>query len=236
MCDIAKIYVTCFVEDPVSGPLCNAEPTSASPTTPVSELTTATSVASPPQTTTGTAPHTTTGTGSVDSTNGNTDSSTNVGAPRSGSLSTTYTIITFIGVCIVAALFLFVAVTFAAVKYKRKRSDTTSVHHKKCDPVTVNESVLYSELTDVPMEQSQQESCPIYETIMTIPESTARISATDVCSSDLKENIAYEASPADLKENIAYETHLNPVDLLDNIAYETSKKIITQTNEAYGAF
>ena len=92
------------------------------------------------------------------------------------------------------------------------------------------------------MEQNQQESCPVYETIMTMSENTARIPTTDGCRADLKENIAYayethlkpmnlqeniayEASPADLKENIAYEKHLNPVDLKENIAYEASKEI-----------
>ena len=222
--------MTCFEDDPVPGPLCNnvsAEPTSASPTT---HLPSATSVASPP--------HTTTGTDSTDldptnSTSG-TDSSipeTNVGEPRSDPLGTTYTIIIFIAVCIVAALFLIMAVMFAVVKYKKyKHSDTI----KKSDP---DESVLYSEVTDVPMEQRQQESYPVYETIMTvtISENTARIPATNGCQADLKENIAYEthlnpvnlqeniayeASPVDIKENIAYETHLNPVNLKKNIAYE----------------
>ena len=188
-CNSAKIYVTCFEDDPVPGPLCNnvsAEPTSASPTT---QLPTATLVASPP--------HTTTGTDSTDPTNSTsgTDSSipdTNVGAPRSDPLGTTYTIIIiFIVVCIVAALFLFVAVMFAVVKYKKcKHSDTTNIHFKKRDP---DESVLYSEVMDVPIEQRQQESCPIYETIMMVSVNTARIPSTDACPVDLKENIAYEA-------------------------------------------
>jgi hypothetical protein len=56
------------------------------------------------------------------------------------------------------------------------------------------------------MEQSQQESCPIYEIIMTISETTARIPTTDACP----------------VKNTAYET--------------SSKKITTQTNEAYGVF
>ena len=218
--------MTCFKEDPSSGPLCNTVSTSAYPITPVSELSPATSVASPP--------HTATGTDSTDTTNSGTTPSTNVGAPNSGPLGTTYTIIIFNAVCIVAALFLFMAVTFAVVKYKkyRKYSTTTSVHFKKHDP---DESVLYSEVMDVPMEHRQQESCPVYETIMTVSVNTARMPATDACPVDLEENIAhetylnpvnlqeniaYEASPADLKENIAYETHLNPVNLKKNIAYE----------------
>ena len=114
-----------------------------------------------------------------------------------------------------------------------KHSDTilVSVHLKKSDP-------------DESMEQRQQESYPVYETIniMTMFENTARIPATDGCQADLKENIAYEthinpvnlqeniayeASPVDIKENIAYETHLNPVDLKENIAYEAIKEITT---------
>ena len=211
-CNSAKIYVTCFKEDPVSGPLCNsvsAGPTSASPTT---QLPTATSVASPP--------HTTTGTGSTDPNNSGITPSTNVGVPSSGHLGTTYTIIIiiFIAVCIIATLVLFMAVMFAVIKYKKyKHSDTANVHFKKHDP---DESVLYSEEMDVPIEQRQQESFPVYETIMKVSVNTARISATDAYPVDLEENIAYETSPADLKENIAYETHLNPVDLKKNIAYE----------------
>ena len=94
-------------------------------------------------------------------------------------------------------------VTFAVVKYKCKHSDTESIHWKKGDPIDVNESVLYS---DVPTVQSQQESSPVYETIIMMKsEGTARVPATDAYSVDLKENIA-------------------------------SKKITTQTNEAYGIF
>ena len=110
---------------------------------------------------------------------------------------------------------------------------------KHSDTIKNDESVLYSEVTDVPMEQRQQESYPVYETIMTVTisdsENTARIPAINGCQADLKENIAYEThlnpvnlqeniayepSPVDIKENIAYETHLNPVNLKKNIAYE----------------
>ena len=84
-------------------------------------------------------------------------------------------------------------VMFAVVKYKKsKHSDTTNIHFKKRDP---DEPVLYSEVIDVPIEQRQQESCPIYETIMTMSVNTARIPSTDAaCPVDLKENIAYEAT------------------------------------------
>ena len=147
--------MTCFEDDPCSN--VSAEPTFASPTT---QLPTATSVASPP--------HTTTGTDSIDPTNSSSgkDSSipeTNVGAPRSDPLGTTYTIIIiFIAVCIIAAFFLTMAVMFAVVKYKMyKHSDTilVSVHLKKSESIA--------------MERRQQESYPVYETIMTMSENTA---------------------------------------------------------------
>ena len=103
--------------------------------------------------------------------------------------------------------------------------------HDKSDPVDINEPVLYSELVDVPIEQSQRKG-PVYETIMTKPENTANVSATDsTYLVDLRENMAYEITPVNLEDNVAYD--INPVDLKENIAYETSKKITTQTNEAY---
>ena len=102
--------------------------------------------------------------------------------------------------------------------------------------VDVNELALYSEVMDVPMEQSQQKSSPDYETVMIMSENTAEIPVTDAYPVGFKENIAYEANPADLKENIASETHLNPMDLQGNIAYETSKKITPQSNDLWSVY
>ena len=83
------------------------------------------------------------------------------------------------------------AVVFAVVNYKKyKHSDTTNSHSKKHDP---DESVLYSEVMDVPIEQRQQECFPIYETIVMMSVNTARIPSNNACPMDLKENIAYEA-------------------------------------------
>ena len=236
-CDIniQKIFITCFKSDLVSVPGIQCNMSVSSTLTSVSELPTTTSLASPA--------HTTTRAYFTDATNSGTDSSTpgtTVGAPRSGEqgpLGTTFTTIIVVAVCIVAALFFFMVVTLAVVRYKCKHSDTESIHYKKRDPVDVNESVLYSELMDVSIKQNQRESSPVYETIVTKSEGTARIPATDTYPVDLKENIAYEASPEDLKENIAYETHLNPMDIQENIAYyEASKKITTEANEAYDEF
>ena len=195
------VFITCFKSDPASVPGTQCNMSISSTLAPVSEVPTTTSLASPA--------HTTTRADFTDATNSGTDSSTpgtSVGTPRSGEqdpLGTTYTTIIVVAVCIVAALFLLMVVTFAVVKYKCKHSDTANVHYKKGDPADVNESVLYS---DVPIVQSQQESSPVYETIiMTKSEGTARVPATEAYSVDPKENIA-------------------------------SKKITTQTNEAYGVF
>lgn len=109
---------------------------------------------------------------------------------------------------------------FAVIKCKCKHS---SICYKKHDPADVKESVLHSELMDVSLEQSQHKNSPVYETILSKSEDTARVPATDVCPAvDLKDNTVYETSPMGLKENVAYETHLNPVNLQENIAYETS--------------
>ena len=63
---------------------------------------------------------------------------------------------------------------------------------------------------------------------MILSKDTAKVSATDTCLMDLKENMAYEISPVDLEDNVAYD-----MDLQENIAYKTSKKLTIQTNEVF---
>ena len=241
-CNSNKLIVTCFVDDPASGPSCHNSSTgstsTAAPTATTSEASVDIPVVHPTLTSIST--------GSNDPTSHGTDyvlsiPSTNVGVPgKQDPLGTTYIIIIIVAVSSASVLCLLMVITFAMIKYKHRhsKSDATNIHYGS-DPIDVKESVLYSEIVDVSidLEQSQQDSIPFYETIeVTKSEDTAGVpvSATNVCPVDLKENIAYEASPADLKENIAYETRSNPVDLQENIAYETRlNPVDLQENIAY---
>ena len=241
-CNSNKIFVTCFIDDPASGPLCRnsftGSTSTAAPTAATSEVSTDTSVSR--------SSLTLTSTGSTDPTSHGTDyvssiPSTNVGASnKRDPFGTTYIIIIIIIVAVssVSVLCLFMVITFAVIKYKcrHSKSDAINIHYKS-DPIDVKESVLYSEITN-DLEQIQQESIPIYETIkVTKSEDIAGIPATDVCPCpvDLKENIAYETSLANLKESTAYEIYLNPVNLQENITYGTSKNvnIATRANEVF---
>ena len=217
--------MTCVMDSDLgvadSGTQCNMPSTSAPPATTESELPVTTSVAPPSPSASSANP--------TDNMYTNTDSSssgTKVDASGSNEQVPIGTIAIVVGGVAGGAIVVLVTIVIIAAVICRKSS-----HRKQ----NIDVSALYSELMNVPIEQSQQEG-PVYETIMMTSKDTAKVSATDniICLMDLKENMAYEISPVDLEDNVAYD--INPVDLQENIAYETSKKITTQTNEAYGAF
>ena len=103
------------------------------------------------------------------------------------------------------------------------------------ESVGIYESALYSDLEDIPLEQSQHE-IPVYEIIMTKSENSADVDQTNTCQVDLKDNVAYEATNnMTTQTNEAYGASTCPVDLKENIAYEATSNVTTQNNEAYGA-
>ena len=223
--NVAKLLVTCFTSTSCTST--DAPPAS----TTNSELPSTTSVASPP--------HTTSSADSTDPTN--TDSITlytgNLRSNESNSVVGAVLIGGVVGILCLLVLLVVVVVVMVLIYFIVKKECGRKSHrknaniHDKSDPVDVNEPVSYSELVDAPIEQSQREG-PVYETITTNSENTANVSATDsTYLVDLRENMAYEITPVNLEDNVAYD--INPVDLKENIAYETSKKITTQTNEAY---
>ena len=189
--------MTCFEDDPVPGPLCNnvsAEPTSASPTT---QLPTATSVASPPHTTTGTD-------STTDSSNPDTN---NVGAPRSGEQSPfSTTILAAIVVPVgILLLLIFVALPIVVVLVCKRSShrkqnfndqvspdSPVKVHNNQTERYKDLETGTYSELNNSTVVQHQ---VPVYDTVKNKSRDLSEVSASD--SNEDMDNHTYSALDPD---------------------------------------
>ena len=191
--------MTCFKEDPVSGPLCNAVstgPTSAFPITPVPN---ATSVASPS--------HTATGTGSTDSTNSGTDSSipdTNVGSGEQSPFSTTIiaAIVAPVGILLLLIFVTLLMVVVLACKRSSHRkqnfNDQVSpdspmkVHNNQTERYKDLEPGTYSELNNSTVMQHQ---VPVYDTVKNKSRDLSEASASD--SNEDVDNHTYSALDPD---------------------------------------
>ena len=199
-CSVAKLVVTCFTSASCTG----ASSTGAPPAgTTNSKLPSTTSVAPPPYTTSSADSIDVTNTDSLTLYTGNSRSSESnmVGAVLIGGVVGILCLLALLVVVAVLALIYFIVGKECGQKVYCKNANI----HDKSDPVDVNEPALCSELVDVPIEQMG----PVYETIMTKSENTAKVSTTDsTCLVDLKENVAYEC---------------------------IAKKITSQTNEAHHA-
>ena len=224
-CSHAKLYVTCFVGDPVLGK-CNIDSTDHSTSSAIRTATDSsdfvTNIEGP-------------GPGSNEQSGVDVIILIIIAASVVGTFVLTLLITTTVMLIVIIRRNLCGCISHPD-RYKHSHG---RVH--ETESADISESALYSDLMDVPIAQSQQE-IPIHEMIMTKSENTAQEvkSATNKCQLDIKENIAYEAtSHITTQTNEAYGASTCPVDLKENIAYETSsniKKITTQTNEAYGAF
>ena len=241
---ILKVYVTCFVNDPVVGMSpCNIDELSstAAPPATVSRLPTTTPVdLAPPYMDVDSASGADTTTDSLDFVT----TCSVIGGPGPSEQSGVDIIIIIVAsvmgtFVLIAAVILIVIIRLHGCKSHFKHSlgrvDET-------EPVDNKVSALYDDLIDVSTQQSQQE-IPVYETIITTKSNSENTTSTNQavklttntmsCQVDLKENIAYETSSSITPQiNEAYGVSACPVDLKENIAYELSSNITTQTNEA----
>ena len=232
---VGRVYVTCFVNDPLSGE-CNIEEllSTTAPSGIVSEFTATTSVIPPSRFTT--SANSTDSTSSADTSGFVTIHIVSViGGPGSNKQSGVDIIMIIIAACVVGTFVLSLLVTIAVMLIiiirlrgcKSHLHSHTRVHETDFDSVdNINESALYSDLIDAPIQQNQQE-IPVYETIMTKSEIMGKIDeadkpTTNTCQVDLKDNIAYESSSITTQANEAYGASTCPVDLKENVAYETS--------------
>ena len=243
-CAVRKVYVTCFMNDPVSKE-CNTASTTAAPAT-GSELPTtkSTSVAPPSRSTT-----------SADASGAtNTDSSkfvTTLGVPdpseqgQGGSNIITIIIIEasvvgsfMLSLLVITIVILIVIIRLRGCKSHLNKHKPSHTRVNETESVDTNGSPLYSDLQDVPIIEQSQQEIPIYETIMTNSElNETGKSTTSTYPVEVKDNTTYYelSSNVTTQANEAYGASTCQVDLKENVAYESSGKVTTQDNEAYGA-
>ena len=241
-CAVGKVYVACFMNDPVSKE-CNTASTTAAPGT-VSELSTtkSTPVAPPSRST-----------ASADASGAtNTDLSkfvTPLGVPDPSEQGQGGTnIITIIAASVVGGFMLSLLVTTTVMliviirlwgcKSHLNKHKPSHIRVHETESVDTNGSPLYSDRKDVPIIEQSQQAIPIYETIMTNSElNETGKSTTNTYPVEVKDSTTYYESSSNVttRANEAYGASTCQVDLIENIAYESSSKVTTRANEAYGA-